>query len=135
MIGGSSRRSLGGMCYWGVPILSISDDTASRAGFYNGDGGRVTDPLHGSEVREHLRGKTTRRYKPGRESKGQNAHRARFFGDLGVEFDVKTSRRHYGAERTDPRRRSLHASGGAPQRRIRTERRSEAGEIRRPKDD
>ena len=39
----------------------------------------------------------------------QNAHRAGFFGDLVVDLDVKASRRRYGAERVDPRRRPLQA--------------------------
>ena len=42
----------------------------------------------------------------------QNAHRAGCFGDLVVDLDVKASRRRYGAERADPRRRPLQARRG-----------------------
>ena len=43
---------------------------------------------------------------------GQNARRAGFFGDLVVDLFVKASRRRYGAERADPRRRPLQARRG-----------------------
>ena len=33
----------------------------------------------------------------------QNAHRARFFGDIETDLDVKASRRRYDAARADPR--------------------------------
>ena len=39
-------------------------------------------------------------------------NRAGFFGDLVVDLDIEASRRRYGAERADPRRRSLQARGG-----------------------
>ena len=42
----------------------------------------------------------------------QNAHRARFFGDLVVYLDVKASRRQYGAEQADLRSRPLQARWG-----------------------
>ena len=42
----------------------------------------------------------------------QNAHRAGFFGDIVADLDVKASRRRYGAERADSRRRPLQARRG-----------------------
>ena len=49
----------------------------------------------------------------------QSAHRAGFFGDLVVDLDIRASRRRYGGERADPRRRPLqtrrgHASAKKP---------------------
>ena len=53
----------------------------------------------------------------------QNAYGAGFFGNLVVDLDIKASRRRYGAERADPRRRPLqarrgHASAKKPRRKV-----------------
>ena len=41
--------------FFGALQFSLrSEHTASRADVHNGDAGRVADPAHGSEVREHV---------------------------------------------------------------------------------
>ena len=62
------------------------------------------------EVREHVPEKS-RGIGPV-SSKRAKTLRAGFFGDLVVDLGVKASRRRYGAERVDPRRRPLEARQG-----------------------
>ena len=70
--------------------------------------------------------------RPVGERWAKSAHTARFFGDLVVDVNVKALRRRYGAGRADPRTRGRGRRGvSTPQRRNRTERRSEAVETRR----
>ena len=69
---------------------------------------------------------------PYRETVGQNTDRAGIVGDSFVDLSVKASRTRYGAERAGPPTRH---GGGTPRRGNRVERRSEAGEFRRPKTD
>ena len=64
----------------------------------------------------------------------QNTDKARFFGDSSIDLNLKASRRRYGTERADPSTLGVSGKGGArPRRRNRTQRRSEAVEIRRQK--
>ena len=110
IIDGSSRQSLGGMYVFSGRLRS--EHTASRAGLHHVDGGREAAPPRGSEVREHVREKTTRRHRRCRWAMCPNAHRARFFGDLVVDLDVEASRARYGAERADQLSRRLQARRG-----------------------
>ena len=57
-------------------------------------------------------GKNSRRNRPCRQQMRQKAHRARFFGDLGVALDIKASRRRHGAELADSRLPPLQARRG-----------------------
>ena len=94
---------------------------------------RVADQPHGPEVGEGAKEKNTRRHGPCRQTTPQNACRARFFGDIVADLDVKASRRPYGAERADPRSRPLQARRGHASANKSRESGSEAVEIRRQK--
>ena len=62
----------------------------------------------------------------------QTAHRSRFFGDLVVDSYIELSLRRYGAEPADPQGPPVQPRPGhASAKKNRTERRSEAIEIRR----
>ena len=64
----------------------------------------------------------------------QYAHGAGHLGDL-VDIDVKASRRHYGAERADPRRRPSQARWGHDSVKKPHGKASETEEIRSLRDD
>ena len=54
----------------------------------------------------------TRRHEPCMQTTNQTSHRARFFGDLVVDLDVKASCGRYRAERADRLSRRLQARRG-----------------------
>ena len=117
----SSLRSLGGtyMLYIrGVSILSQIRAHSCLAGPHKGGTGRIADASRGSVVREDEVDKTREDVCPVGRLR-QDAHWARFFGNLVVVLHIKVSRWRYRAERADPRWRALqtrqgHASAKKP---------------------
>ena len=101
-VDGSSQLSLGGLRHRGVPIMSQIRAQSRPCGLHNGNAGLVADSPDGSEVREDVTKRTTRRSKYCRETIAQNTDRARFFGDSFVDLNVKASHRCCRAERADP---------------------------------
>ena len=101
---------MGCTCLRGIPITSYnrSEHTAACATPRKGGAGRVAELSHGSEDREDKKEKKSLKY----ISLRQNVHRARFFGDLVADLDVKGSHRRYDTERADPRRRPSRARRG-----------------------
>ena len=112
-------------------------DIAARAGPHNGDAGRIVDSLHGSEVGESAPERNTRTHALCRDTTGYNTDRAGILRFLSIDLNVKASRRCYDAERVDPPTPGVSGvePPPPPQRRYRAERRSEVGEMRRPKTD
>ena len=111
-----------------------SEHTAVCAGPHNGETGRAADASHGSEIGGDEPENNTRRGTSCWDIVSQNVDTARFFGGIFVDFDVKASRRRYGAERADPPTPGVSGEGGGtPRRRNRAERRSDAVETRRQK--
>ena len=89
-----------------------AEHKAAWAGLHKGGAGRIADTSRGSGVREDEQDTKTRRRTPCLQTTRQNAQRARVFGHLVVDIDVKASRKRYGAERADPRSRLLEARRG-----------------------
>ena len=124
---------------WPVSLVRSIDvpDAATRAGPHNRNAGQVADPSHGSEVEEDVPGRTTRKHTPCREAMGrktltQGRDFRRFLcGSKRQGFAQAHMRSAGGSSDAE----SFRRGGGTPRRRNRAERRSEAGEIRRPKAD
>ena len=96
--------------FFGSLLISLRPEHgASHAGVHYGDAGRVADPPHGLEVREHVTEKSREEIDPVGSKCAETLTGQDFFGDLIVDLDVKAWRMRYGAERADPRRRSLQA--------------------------
>ena len=99
--------------FFGSLLISLRPEhEASHAGVHYGDAGRVADPPHGLEVREHVTEKSREEIDPVGSKCAETLTGQDFFGDLIVDLDVKASHRRYGAERADPRRGPLQARRG-----------------------
>ena len=121
-------------CVLGAFQLSLKSElTASRAGLHIGDAGRVADPPHRSKVREHVpEEKHSESISPVRSLHAQlTGHDS---SEISSYISTPTPRAGPMALRGRLRDAGRCRRGvGTPQRRNRAERRSEAGEIRRPK--
>ena len=100
------------MFYKALRFSLRSEHAASREGFCNGDAGSVADPPRWVGGQRTRIGKNLSKKYALSVANAPKRSQGRFFGDLVVDLDVKASRRRYGAERADPRRRTLQVRRG-----------------------